>query len=324
MPTQLAEQPDLVADIGGTNARFALVHAGHAPHAERTLPCAEYPDVLSAARAYLTEFGAAPRRACLAVATPIIGDHVAFTNSPWQFSIEATRDALQLERLLLINDFTAQAWALPLLTAADLYKVGRGRQVPGAPMGVVGPGTGLGVSGLVANGKHWVALQGEGGHASFSPANEFEANVLRAVWRQFPHVSCERLISGVGLPYLYSAVAALEGRLGEAPTAAAITDAALAGTDPLCRTVLDTFCAMLGTVAGNLALMLGARGGIYIAGGIVPRLGDFFAQSPFRERFEAKGRYQTYLSEIPTYVILSKSSALLGAAWALHNAGPQH
>lgn len=314
----------LVGDIGGSNARFALVDAGLVPRAERSLPCADFPDVVAAARAYLADAGATPRRACLAVATPIIGDQVSFTNSPWQFSIESTRAALGLERLLLINDFTAQAWALPHLKASDLRKVGGGRQVPGAPLGVLGPGTGLGVSGLVPAGKSWAALQGEGGHASYSPANDYEASILRAVWRHHPHVSCERLVSGMGLPYLYQAMAALEGRLGEAPAAATITEAALAGTDTLCHSVLNTFCAMLGTVAGNLALTLGARGGIYIAGGIVPRLGDFFLRSPFRERFEAKGRYQAYLSEIPTYVIQSNSSGLLGAAWALYNGNSPH
>jgi glucokinase len=310
--------PDLVADIGGTNARFALATPEGRIESERILSGADYPDLIQAASAYLRDLpGPRPRRAAVAVATPVTGDWIQFTNSPWSFSTEAARQALGLERLLILNDFTALALALPLLGPDERRQVGGGTAVTEAPIGLIGPGTGLGVSGLVWSGHHWIALETEGGHVTFSAASEREWAIYRVLQRRFGHVSPERLLSGPGLINLYTALAEIQGWPAEDLAPADMTERALAGSCPHCVEVLEIFCGALGTTAGNLAITLGARGGVYIGGGIVPRLGDFFDRSAFRARFEAKGRFSDYLAAIPTWVITAKNPALRGAAAAL-------
>ncbi|MCC8988988.1 MAG: glucokinase, partial [Candidatus Contendobacter sp.] len=296
MPTASATPPDLVADIGGTNARFALIDANRQPYAEQILPCAAFPDLTAAAQAYLAAVGEPrPTQAAIAVATPISGDWIQFTNSNWSFSTEAVGRALDLERLLILNDFTALALALPLLNPDERRAVGGGTAVEEAPIGLLGPGTGLGVSGLVWSGERWIPLQSEGGHVTFSPVDQREWAVAQIMQRRFGHASPERLLSGPGLVNLYTALAEVEGWPAEALDPAAITDRALAGSCSHCRDVLEIFCGALGTAAGNLAITLGAQGGVYIGGGIAPRLGEFFDRSPFRARFEAKGRFSNYL-----------------------------
>ena len=310
--------PDLIADIGGTNARFALAAGDGRIEAERVLSGADYPDLVQAAAAYLDQMdGPRPRRAAVAVATPVAGDWIQFTNSPWAFSTEAARQALGLDRLLILNDFTALALALPLLGADERRAVGGGTAVAEAPIGLIGPGTGLGVSGLVWSGSRWIALQTEGGHVTFSAADEREWAVQQILRRRFGHVSPERLLSGPGLVHLHGALAELQGWPAEQLTPAAITDRAMAGTCPHCIEVLELFCGALGTAAANLAVTLGARGGVYIGGGIVPRLGALFDRSPFRSRFEFKGRFGAYVAAIPTWVITAANPALRGVAAAL-------
>jgi glucokinase len=306
----------LVADVGGTNVRFALAD-GLRLRAEASFACARFPSLAQAIEAYLVQTAARPREAALAIASPVTSDWVEMTNHSWAFSIEQTRQALGLERLLVLNDFTALALSLPHLGAHELRQVGGGQAVARMPIGLIGAGTGLGVSGLLPSAADWVAIDGEGGHCSFSPANERETDILRIVWRGYPHVSSERLISGIGFENLYRAIAELDGNAAPPLEPAQITQRALAGTDPLCVAVLETFCAMLGTAAANLALTLGARGGVYVGGGIVPKLGDFFDRSAFRSRFEHKGRFSNYLCAIPVYVILAEHPALVGAARAL-------
>ncbi len=285
---------------------------------ERSMSCDRYAGPVEAIEAYLRETNAQrPHEIAMAVATPVTGDRIKLTNSHWDFSVEETRQALRVDRLLLLNDFTALALSLPHLTAAQQRQVGGGQAVSKAAIALIGAGTGLGVSGLLPTKDGYVPIEGEGGHVSFSPANPRETEILRIVWREFPHVSAERLISGIGLDPLYRAIAELEGKTGPAPTPAMITERALRGNDSLCCDVMNTFCSMLGTAAGNLAVTLGARGGVYIGGGIVPRLGEFFDRSPFRERFETKGRFSNYLKTIPTKVVLADYPALTGAARAL-------
>ena len=310
--------PRLVGDIGGTYARFALVDAtGGKPFAERVVACADFSGPDAAMERYLADSQAPrPREAALAAATPITGDQIKLTNNTWSFSIEQTRERLALDRLLVLNDFTALALALPVLEAADLHQVGDGSPIPKAPLALIGPGTGLGISGLIAAGDRWIALSGEGGHATFSPANEREIEILRLVGERHTHVSSERLISGIGLPELHRAIAKLHGVKTVSLTPAEIVEQAKAGSNALCVEVLETFCAMLGTAAGNLALTIGARGGVYIGGGIVPKLGHYFDSSPFRRAFEHKGRFSHYLAAIPTYVIRTQNPALLGVARA--------
>lgn len=306
----------LVGDIGGTNARFALVPEGSVqPEQELSVRCADFAGIEQAARRYLADRGNPPvREAAFAVATSISGDFVQLTNGPWGFSIEQTRRVLGLTRLQVINDFTALALSVPGLQPGELAQIGAGQAIAGTPIAVIGPGTGLGVSGLVPAGKAWVALQGEGGHTAFSPMNEREVGVLRWLWRRHDHVSTERLVSGMGLENLYQALCALDGATASQLSPEQITAAALSGEDLRCRETLDLFCAILGTAAANLVVTLGARGGCYVGGGIVPRLGEYFVRSPFRARFETKGRFSGYVSAVPTYVILAPSPALRGLA----------
>jgi glucokinase len=209
------------------------------------------------------------------------------------------------------------ALALPHLSPEERQPIGGGTAVAGAPIGVLGPGSGLGVSGLVPTAAGWIPLAGEGGHATMAPASDRESAVLGRMRQHFDHVSAERVLSGPGLINLYNTLAALDGVSSRGYTAAQITDPETGAADPLCAEATSLFCAMLGTIAGNLALTLGARGGIYIGGGIVPRLGQRFAQSPFRERFEAKGRFSPYLAAIPTWVVTHPLPAFLGCAAVL-------
>jgi glucokinase len=323
MPAGTGKRTRFVADVGGTNARLALIFDDEGvPRCEKVLACADYRSLVEAIEHYFGQVAELkgrerPFEGAVAIANPVTGDWVKMTNHVWAFSIEEARKALGLERLLVLNDFTALAISLPLIPGAELRKVGGGDPVADSPLALLGAGTGLGVSGLIPSPSGWIPLQGEGGHATFSPANAREADILRILLREHSHVSTERLISGIGMDNLHRAIAELDGKAPASLTPADITERAMSGRDPLCREVLDTFCAMLGTAAGNLALTLGARGGVYIGGGIVPRLGDYFSASPFRRRFEEKGRFSAYLAAIPTYVILAKTPALLGAAQAL-------
>jgi glucokinase len=312
----------LLGDVGGTNARFAWQDDAGAPLRDTvSIPTADHPSLGAALAAYLRGLNRpAPPWCAIGIANPITGDHVQMTNSHWSFSIDALRLELGLERLVVINDFTALALALPDLRPDELRQLGGGAAIAGAPVGLVGPGTGLGVSGLLpaAEPGRWVAMQGEGGHVSLAASNAREAAVLAVLRERFGHASAERAVSGQGLEALHAAVAGLAGRPAAALPAAEISRLALAASDPDCVEALALFCAFLGNVAGNLALTLGARGGVYIGGGIVPRLGDAFARSPFRARFEDKGRFRRYLETIPVYVIhAGVSPALLGAARAL-------
>jgi glucokinase len=317
-----AAMPDavsLVGDIGATNARFGLVSpAGEILHS-RTFAGADFAEIGDAIEAYLAERGdrPMPHTGALAIAAAIDGDRISMTNHPWSFSITALRDRLGFRRLIVLNDFTAVALALPRLGPAERLAIGGGAPITGRPIAVLGPGSGLGVSGLVPVGEEWIALAGEGGHVTMAPASDRENAVLGAMRARFDHVSAERCLSGPGLVNLYNALAELDGVPAAPYTAAQVTDPAIADADPLCREATAMFCAMLGTIAGNLALTLGAHGGLYIAGGIVPRLGARFAESAFRQRFEAKGRLHSYLSTIPTYVVTHPLPAFLGCAAAL-------
>jgi glucokinase len=309
----------LVGDVGATNARFGLVSPDGAILHSNIFACADFAEIGLAIEVYLAGRGglAMPRRGALAIAAAITGDQVRMTNHPWSFSQAALRERLGLEQLLAINDFTAAALALPRLSAADRMPVGGGTPVVERPIAVLGPGSGLGVSGLIPAGSNWVPLAGEGGHVTMAPTNERENAVLGEMRRRFEHVSAERCLSGPGLVNIYSCLAALDSVPAIAYGAAQITDAETAARDPLCREATEMFCAMLGTAAADLALTLGAQGGVYIAGGIVPRLGARFVESPFRARFEAKGRMSAYLAAIPSYVVTHPLPAFLGCAAAL-------
>jgi glucokinase len=312
--TDPADIPALAADLGATNARFALISPTAGVIEPRILPCQDHESLAKAAEAYLAQVRPPERpvAAAFAVASPVLGDFVQITNNPWSFSISGLKEDLRLRRLEVINDFTAQALAVPLLGPDDRRQVGRGDARPQAPIGVLGPGTGLGMASLIPGPIDWQPLPGEGGHATMAPADERESRVLDLLRRDLGHVSAERVISGMGLCNLHGALARLAGREPERLTAADVTGRAAAGDDPVSSEAVDMFAAMLGTVAGNLALTVGAFGGVYIGGGIVPRLGEDFDRSAFRERFEAKGRFRDYLAGIPTYVVTHALPAFLG------------
>ncbi len=313
--------PRLLGDVGGTNARLAWVEGpGQAPSRVDTLRGDDHASLEAAMRHYLDAHHLpAPRWAAIGIATTVLGDRVQMTNRDWSFSIEEMRGRLGLERFLVLNDFTALALALPALQPGDLRRVGGGEPVAGTPVALIGPGTGLGVSGLVPTpGGRLVPLSGEGGHVTLAGASPQEDAVIVRLRERFGHASAERAVSGPGLVNLYVALCEIEGVTPETLDAAAITQRSRPGADRRCALAVELFFAFLGSVAGNLALSLGARGGVYIGGGIVPRLGERIEQSAFRERFEAKGRFRDYLSAMPTFVVQARHSpALLGVARAL-------
>ena len=306
----------LVGDVGATNVRFGLVSPERELLQTRTRAVADHLTIADAVTTFLGERGSLPmpRQGAIAIASAITGDQVAMTNHPWSFSISALKSQLGFHRLEEINDFTALALALPHLEPEHRLQVGDGTPVGDAPLGVLGPGTGLGVSGLIPTGAGWIPLAGEGGHATMAPATDRESAVLDRMRRHFDHVSAERVLSGPGLVNLYNTLSAIEGAPSCGYTAAEITDHAIHATDQRCVECVAMFCALLGTIAGNLALTLGARGGVYIAGGIVPRFGAHFPGARFRTRFEGKGRLSTYLVKIPTFVMLHPYPSFVGLA----------
>lgn len=313
-----SEFTGLVGDIGGTNARFALLQ-GQSLVQARTLPTTGFADLGEAVQAYLAQVGtAAPAQACMAIANPIDGDWLRMTNTAWQFSIEETRQRLGLQSLRMLNDWEAMAMAVPTFGPDELLPLGGGEAVVDAPRGLLGAGTGLGVSSLVrSRSGEWVPIAGEGGHITLSPGNAREADILRLLWQRWPHVSAERVISGMGLENLHSALAQLHGSATPALNAADITRGALSGRDPLCLEAVELMCVLLGRVAGNLALTLGARGGIYLGGGVVGHLREYLPRSGFRSAFEDKGRFDGFLRRIPVWIIEAEQPALRGAAMAL-------
>jgi glucokinase len=315
MMTKYESGPRLLADVGGTNARFALETAPFQFEAVEVLPCAGHASLGAAVKAYLAgpaaQAVAAGRvaHAAIAIANPVEGDVVAMTNHHWSFSIAALKYELGLETLAVVNDFTALAMALPHLGPQQWMQVGGGQPRAGSAIGLVGPGTGLGVGGLVPVDGRWVALASEGGHASFAPGDDLEDELMLALRREYGHVSAERLLSGAGLELIYRVLSK-----SEPLPAAEITRRALDGSCVECVRVVECFFAVLGSVAGNVALTLGATGGMYIGGGIVPRLVTLVAQSQFRARFEAKGRLSDYVARIPTYLITEPYPAFFGVS----------
>lgn len=316
--------PWLVADIGGSNARFGWVDrpGGEVAHVQK-LPVPAHAGPDAAAAAYLDGLAALlgdayrpPRRAAFAVATAVGDDRIVLTNSHWNFSRKAVQAALGLDVLLMLNDFEALALSLPHLRPSQMRTHGMTPHAQGT-LAVIGPGTGLGVSGVTSTAAGWVALPGEGGHVTLAATDDFESALLARVRQTYPHVSAERLLSGIGLPVMHAAVRELTGLASVSTSAEQIVEHGAAGSDAASVRTLDTFCALLGSFAGNVALTLGARGGVYIGGGIVPRLESYFFQSRFRTCFEAKGRFQGYLAAIPTALITDTLVALTGAVSAL-------
>ncbi len=321
--------PKLLADIGGTHARFAVEVAPGIVEAIAVLPCASYGTPEQAMRDYLDSPAARDAGAdsiaegALAIAGNVTGEQVQMTNHHWRFRPAAIRKQFGWHALTLCNDFGALALSLPRLDETEKRQVGGGAPMENGAMAVLGPGTGFGVSGLVKTQEGWTPLETEGGHVNFAPANETECRILEFAWREHAHVSVERLLSGIGLDIVYRALCEQAGVKSEAIDVPEIIGRGLARQCQACSDTIDAFCAMLGTAAANVALTLGASGGVYIGGGIVPRLGARFDASGFRARFEAKGRFSAYLAQIPTYLITAEYPAFKGLSAKLAMAAGQ-
>jgi glucokinase len=306
----------IVADIGGTNARFSRVDLVSLELDQVAVyPCAEFATLADALLHYqqqqqLTEI----KHVAIAIACPVTSDWVSMTNFHWQFSIRAMQQQLGLDALQVINDFTAVAMSLPALSAGQKVKLGAGDVQPGKPMAVLGAGTGLGVAHLLTVQDKFIPLPGEGGHIDWAAQTEQEWFIQQRLAKEYGHVSPERLLSGPGLEAIYQALAAYQQQHAEPLTAAQIAALALSGESTLATQTVQQFFATLGSVAGDLALTLSTFGGVYVAGGIVPKLLPLMAASEFRTRFEAKGRFSAFNRQIATYVVTAEQPGLVGAA----------
>lgn len=312
---------NLVADIGGTNIRLAITDSNNNLLEIETYQCAEYPHLSHVLRHYISEKQLTAKKinACLAIACPTDTDLISMTNLPWEFSQKQLKAELNLNELVLINDYIAIAMAIPLLSNDQKVQVGLGESLPKQPIAVCGPGTGLGVANLVSINNQWHCLDGEGGHTDFAPVDELDIKIFQEFKKTKKRISYEQLLSGFGLEQTYRALLVIEAASidDDTPanlTAKEITSKALNNSCDICQKTLAQFCKILGSFAGNLALTTGAFGGVYIAGGIVPRFIDYVQKSQFRERFETKGRMSSINQRTPTYIITESQPGLLGAA----------
>ena len=302
----------LLGDIGATNARFALLANG-VLGAVRSFEVAEFARFTDVVAIFLKDRcrGLRVKQALLAIAGPVKSERSVLTNCSWVIDTIELRATFGLEARI-VNDFEAVAFSLPWLTSADLVEIGSGKSEAGAPKAVLGPGTGLGVACLMSRSDKAMVIASEGGHATLAATCEREERIIGQLRQRFGHVSAERVVSGMGLENIYQAIAALDGIDIASRSAGEITKRALGSECQMAREALHVFCAFLGSFAGNVALTFGARGGVYIAGGISPRILDFLVRSQFRNRFEAKGRFLPYLEAVPSYVITHPAVAFVG------------
>ncbi|MGD8324759.1 MAG: glucokinase [Gammaproteobacteria bacterium] len=304
---------DLIADIGATHSRCALLDHEGAVLAPETFNNSEFDGVEAMLQAYLARRRESdrPSRAALALAAPILEDHIEMTNLEWSFSQISLQVGLGLRRLQVLNDFEALAWSLLDLDPDSLTQIGRGEAQERGARAVLGPGSGLGVSGLVPHPDGWAAISGEGGHVTLAATTADECDVIDILKERYGHCSAERALSGPGLVNLYHALSEIAGRGMPRVDPDDVTSLALKG-EPLAASAMDMFFRLLGTVAADLAVTLGARGGVYITGGIVPQVVSLLAESEFRSRFESKGRYRAYMTAIPTIVVTEPVPAFRG------------
>ncbi len=306
----------IVADIGGTNARFCRVDLTSLQMDKVVVyPCADFASLSLALNYYRSEQQLQHIvDVAVAIACPVQGDVIKMTNFHWEFSIQAVKAELGLRHFVVLNDFTAVAMSLPALNAHELVKVGPGDAVVDAPRAVLGAGTGLGVGHLITTAHGYIPLPGEGGHTDWAATNDQEWFIQRYLAAHYGHVSPERLLSGPGLEALYVAIAAYQQQTVTPLSAAAIGQYALDGSDEIAKAAVAQFFASLGSLAGDLALNLSTRGGVYVAGGIVPRLLSLVNDSEFRRRFEQKGRFSGFTHAIPTFIVTAEQPGLLGCA----------
>ncbi|MFM2481036.1 glucokinase [Celerinatantimonas sp. YJH-8] len=304
----------LIADVGGTNIRLALVEPERGELLKiKKYRCAAFPGIEDAIRTYLDEVQEQVEHACIAIACPTNADWISMTNHSWAFSCQETQRNLGLQHFWVINDFTANAMSLPTLSEQQKIQIGGQPPRAGAPITVYGPGTGLGVAHLVSVDGRFIPLACEGGHADFAPVSDLEIKILSFLKQRFGRVSNERLLSGPGLVNIYEALCHIYQLPVQQYQPSDITEKGLQG-DSVCQQVLSLFCQMLGSFGGNLALTLGSFGGIYIAGGVVANFREYFLSSDFRNQFEEKGRFSRYCGQIPVYLITAEQPGLQGAA----------
>ncbi|VAW08216.1 Glucokinase [hydrothermal vent metagenome] len=310
-------EPVLVADIGGTNARFALAARDKdriITRDSQTFRAEDFETIRDAADAYLEAVTAKPKAACFAVAGPVSDDVIDFTNSPWVLEVAKIKAALGLDRFMVANDFEALASSLRHLPKSDLVSVKPGMGAPDAPVLVIGPGTGLGQAlVLPGNGRDRV-IPTEGGHVGLAPGTDEEIEVMKFIAREHPRVSVERVLSGRGLVNIHRALCAIAGTPRVSLKANEITKAAMTKEYPIAVRAVEMFCGLLGAVAGDAVLATGARGGVVLGGGILPKIREIFLASQFTRRFLDKGRMRDYVERAPVDLIVNDGAALIGAA----------
>lgn len=312
----------LVADIGGTNARFAVADYADGlvtVHDVQNFRAEDFETVRDAASAYLQSVSLKPKRACFAAAGPVVNGEVSFTNSHWHLSETELLHALELERFVAVNDFYALAAGVPFMGADGFVSVREGSAVLGAPQLVIGPGTGLGQALIVPTDTGPKIITTEGGHVSFAPRTDEEFAVMQFIAREHPRVSVERLLSGRGLVNIHRALCDVANTPRISLQANEITAAAIDKSYPIAVKAVDMFCALLGRVVGDAVLATGALGGVVLGGGILPKIQDVFLASDFTDRFLDKGRMRSYVEPVPVRLIVQDGAALFGAAVALKN-----
>lgn len=310
----------LVADVGGTHARLALVKAGQTElHHVTVYLCAQFEGLAHAIKAFLRTHGIETiEAASVAVACPVNQDWVRFTNNPWSFSRQQLQAELSLKSLRVLNDFSAMALGMLACDSAEFVSVCDGQAQAQSPVLVIGPGTGLGFSALIPNAQGWTALATEGGHVGYAPRDELDLQILQLLMsRHNNRVSAERVLCGQGLVNLYQCLCQIHGVEPNLTSAAQVSEAAQSGTDAQAQGALDRFCFALGAYCGDMVLALGARGGVRLCGGILPRIQDVLLHSEFEQGFRNKGRFTDYMQHIPVQLCLASQPGLLGAAVAL-------
>ena len=313
--------PYIVADVGGTNVCFGLVTGKNKATADYEIcqlwsqATAAFDGFESCLDAYIATLDCPrPTNACIAIAGPVTDDHVQMTNLNWGFSLPGLRSQFAIDRLEVLNDFGALAYSTLHVHASDLCVIHAGTPIADAPRAVIGPGTGLGVAALVPSAGKWRPVTGEGGHMTFAPPKGKAGKIFELVHRDMDYVCVESLLSGSGMARLYQALAIVDGKAAKPLTTEQITAHAVAGTDPACRETLDLFCDLLGRTAGDITLIYGARGGVYLGGGILPRVEDILLESTFMDGFQSKGRMSDFLANVPVYLMTGSHPTLLGAA----------
>ncbi|TWI03779.1 glucokinase [Luteimonas cucumeris] len=319
----LLERPFIAADVGGTHARIALMQAGMGHDAAtmlhyRQYVCAEHESLSAIARDFIETIGVdQARRAAIAIAGVLRGDELVNSNLPWPVSLSQMQQALSLDELVLINDFEAMAHATPYIDpAAAVLLAGPSTSQPAGPTLVIGPGTGLGAalwSPASSRGGRASVLATEAGHAALAPGNERELEILRRLLQRWPHVDNERVLSGPGLLSTYRCLCEMDGTAPRLAVPTDIAQAAQRGDDAQALEALQVFCAMLGSLVGDLVLMFGARA-VYLAGGIPAHIAPFLLRSDFATRFLNKGVLRTVLERVPVRVIEHGRFGLIGAA----------